>query len=795
MVTVGRIPALTPAVSSAVPTAERAAAETQRVRLGAVGNPLLMGSRENPAMLTHIDGHRRPVAGPGRPLRCELVLRLLRGHGRLCREVALAVLLIAFAGAAGAQERSGMIRVEVRSPDGPLEGASVEAAGIRGTTDATGTALLEVLPGRVELVVLAEGFAEYRIDVDVPAAGVVVVPVNLRVAVEEEVVVVASTRTGRRVEDQPMRVEVLQREEIEEKMLMTPGDIVMMLNETGGLRVQATSPSLGAASVRIQGMRGRYTRFFSDGLPLFGEQPGGIGLLQIPPMDLGQVEVIKGVASALYGAGAMGGVVNLLSRRPADRTESELLVNQSTRGATDAVFWLSSPLRERAGATLLASAHRHGRVDVDDDGWADMAEYRRAVVRPRMFWDDGGGRSLFATAGLTREERAGGTMPGAVLSATGQPYREALTTTRADAGFFGQTIIDGRYVATARAAVTGQWHDHAFGEVRERDGHSTVFGEAALRGGTGRYTWVAGAALERDAYRPTDVPGLAYAFTVPGVFVQGDLDVRPWMSVSASGRLDRHSEYGTFFSPRISVLLRRAGWTSRASFGTGFFGPTPLTEETEAAGLTRLSVPKPLRAERGRSGSIDIGHEAGPLSWMATLFASRIDDPVIVEREAAFVLRNLDGAATNKGVEVLTTVRRPPFSLTASYTFVDARESDGGLGREVPLTPRHSAGLVAMAESEDWGRVGLELYFTGRQRLEADPYRSTSEPYLIFGMLAERRFERFSLFVNGENLTGVRQSRWEPLLRPARAVDGRWTVDAWAPLEGRVINGGVRLWF
>ncbi len=113
-----------------------------------------------------------------------------------------------------------------------------------------------------------------------------------------------------------MRVEVLDREEIEEKMLMTPGDIVMMLNEMGGMRVQATSPSLGAASVRIQGMRGRYTRFLSDGLPLFGEQVGGLGLLQIPPMDLGQVEVIKGVASALYGAGAMGGVVNLLSRRP-----------------------------------------------------------------------------------------------------------------------------------------------------------------------------------------------------------------------------------------------------------------------------------------------------------------------------------------------------------------------------------------------------------------------------------------------------------------------------------------------
>src|SRR6187397_123120 len=175
-------------------------------------------------------------------------------------------------------------------------------------------------------------------------------------SVEESVTVVASTRTDKRLEDQPMRVEVLAREEIEEKMLMTPGDIVMMLNEMGGMRVQATSPSLGAASVRIQGMRGRYTRFLSDGLPLFGEV-GGLGLLQIPPMDLGQVEVIKGVASSLYGAGAMGGVVNLVTRRPTNEWQREAVVNRSTRGATDVVGWYSSAAREGWSMTLLGGGH------------------------------------------------------------------------------------------------------------------------------------------------------------------------------------------------------------------------------------------------------------------------------------------------------------------------------------------------------------------------------------------------------------------------------------------------------
>ena len=107
----------------------------------------------------------------------------------------------------------------------------------------------------------------------------------------------------------------------------------------------------------------------------------------------------------------------------------------------------------------------------------------------------------------------------------------------------------------------------------------------------------------------------------------------------------------------------------------------------------------------------------------------------------------------------------------------------------------HSAGLVGMWEEERWGRVGLELYVTGRQRLEVNPYRNASEPYTVLGALVEKRLGRARLFLNAENLTNVRQSRWDPLIRPARAVDGRWTVDAWAPLEGRVLNGGIRLAF
>jgi iron complex outermembrane receptor protein len=100
-----------------------------------------------------------------------------------------------------------------------------------------------------------------------------------------------------------------------------------------------------------------------------------------------------------------------------------------------------------------------------------------------------------------------------------------------------------------------------------------------------------------------------------------------------------------------------------------------------------------------------------------------------------------------------------------------------------------------MWEKKDKGRLGVELYYTGRQRLEDNPFRKISEPYFILGFLAERRFGRVRAFINAENLTGIRQTNWDPLLRSSRDIDGRWTVDAWAPLDGRTFNGGVRLSF
>ena len=697
-----------------------------------------------------------------------------------------------------AQNSTAILRVEVQSSAKLIDGARVTINGSAKQTGPEGVAEVSVKPGKIEVTVQKEGFFPAKASLIVDELRVWNLAVELlpQEKVEEQITVHA-TRTDARIQDSPLHVEVLTREEIEEKMMMTPGDIVMMLNEMGGMRVQTTSPSLGAASVRVQGMLGRYTTFLADGLPLFGQQGAGLGLLQIPPIDLQQVEVIKGNASALYGSTAMAGVVNLLSRRPTAEPIHEFLFNRSTLGATDASAFLAAPLSKTWSASLLASGDWQEQRDVSGDGWTDLAGYGRGVLRPRFHWDNKNGNTALLTGGITYENRSGGTINGAVLPATGQPYTEALHTQRSDVGGTMQRIFEGRIVAMFRFAHAEQQHRHQFGEIVEADRHQLTFAEMSLRGTIGRNTWVAGAAGQRDAYRPHDVTRFAYTYSVPSVFLQDDLTVTPWLSVSLSARADFHNRYGTFFSPRLSALIRRAGWTSRWSAGQGFFAPTALTEETESAGLKRLIMPQPLVAERGRSASIDLTRSVGPLSVTATLFASNIAHPVYVDRTDAYRILNLVAPRKNRGTELLATWRNSPFAVTASYTYVRASElAPNSYRADVPLTPRHSLGIVGMWEKQGRARFGMECYYTGEQRLENNPYRNTSRPYLLAGAMGELKVAKHvRLFINLENLTNIRQTRWDPVLLPKRSVDGRWTVDAWAPLDGRVANGGVRLEF
>lgn len=617
-------------------------------------------------------------------------------------------------------------------------------------------------------------------------------------ATEVEEVTVQATRSRRRVQDEPVRVEVIGPEEIAEKLLMRPGNISMLLAETGGLRVQVTSPSLGGANIRVHGMRGRYTQILADGLPLYDGQASALGLLQIPPSDLGQVEVIKGAASALYGGQALGGVINLVSRRPGERAEGELMLNATSRDGQDVAAYGEGPLGGAWEASLLATYNRQSVQDLDDDGWIDMPGYERWTARPRLFWRGEDGASAYLTAGATTEDRRGGTRDGA-LAPDGQPFPQVQETDRVDAGLVYERPLGERSWGQFRAAVVDQSHRHRYGAVVEEDAHETVFAEASIAAEALGADWLAGLAYQRDDYASQAFPAFGYRFESPAIFGQVERDFGPTVALAASLRYDDHSVYGGQLSPRLSALWRPGPWTVRASWGGGFYAPTPFVEEIAATGLSRLEPLRDLGAETAQTASLDIGYASGPWETSLTVFGSEIEDAVRLQAVAADRVRlvNLQGPTRTRGAEALLRWGEGPFVVTGSYLYVDAEEpGENGVGRRaVPLTPRHSAGLVAMWEEHDRGRIGFEAYYTGEQPLDDNSYQATGESYWELGLLGEIVLGPYRLFLNLENLLDVRQSDHHPLVRPNRTPDGRWTTDAWAPLEGFVANGGVRIMF
>ncbi|HJR49878.1 MAG TPA: TonB-dependent receptor plug domain-containing protein, partial [Gemmatimonadales bacterium] len=367
-------------------------------------------------------------------------------------------------------QATGDVVATVRSESGtPLAEAEVRIESQQALTDQQGVVRLTVEAGRRRLTAARIGFEPATVEVQVPRGREVSVTITLEPAPYQlDSVTVLSTRIGSTLEDVPLKVDVIAQEDVSEKVQSAPGSAVAIFREPNALlKVQTTAPSLGGVAVRIQGLRGRYTQILADGLPLYGSETGELSLVQIPPLDLGRVEIIRGAASALYGGQALGGVVNLFSRAP-DRRH-ELLLAQNYRDATDLVGFSSGPLGadSRWAYSMLAGGHRQRRRDLDEDGWTNLPGYRRLALRPRLFWSDNSGSSLLLTAGTTVENREGGTVGGG-LTPRGAPFAEALDTRRFDLGVNGQRVVAPGWTLSVRGAALHHFQRQQIGGVAER---------------------------------------------------------------------------------------------------------------------------------------------------------------------------------------------------------------------------------------------------------------------------------------------------------------------------------------
>lgn len=719
-----------------------------------------------------------------------------------CAVVASQLLM---AGTVHAQSTAMRVSVRDSLTREPLVGASVGIPGTRigGQTDASGTVTLTPPPPPgTQLTVTALG---YRLQqVRLSAAGTAVV--LLAPAAEQMAeVVVTATRTNSRLEDAPTRVEVLGEEEMREENGIKPGNIASLLGDIAGTQIQPTSPTTGNADLRIQGLQGRYSQILRDGLPLLGGYAGGFGILQIPPLDLRQIELIKGSSSTLYGGGAIAGLVNLVSKAPTLGTpQYSWTLNQSTLRESN-VNGFAAARNRRLGYTLYGGFTRQQAVDVDGDGFVDVPRLRNLTVHPRLFWYPSAHSQLVVGYTGTAESRRGGDAQVLQHGPAAGPDHEYFVTNllqrhTLDAVYTQDSLGGGSLTAKGTASSFSRrvrTNTVAF-DARQL----SYFGEVNYlrRLGT-RHTLVGGLSLSGEQLQPDEssfTPLLSsYHYATAGAFAQDDWQVLPSLTVQAGLRLDHHNRYGSFLLPRLALLYKATpALTFRLNGGAGYRAPVPYVNELDERDYPRVRPLTDQRAERsvGVNGDVNWSHRFGPavhLTLNQGFFYTRLNHPSTLVPDAASPLtllswRTQPHPVVSQGLETYLRLEADETELYLGYVFTDARRHYDAVNPHVELAARHKLAAVLVQEfSAHWG-AGIEASYTGRQSLDDG---TTTPGYPLHAALVRYRTGSWTVVLNGENLLDYRQTRREAVVLPP--LDNPLFRPLWAPVEGRVVNLSV----
>lgn len=693
------------------------------------------------------------------------------------------------------------IRLFIKSSEEktPLAGATATIPTLNKTTvaDSLGIATFaDIAAGTYSVTVSFAGLEEQEITVQVPQSDSAITQVLLDEGEEQEEVVVRATRISRTIANIPTRVEVISGEELVEKGNMKPGDIRMLLNESTGIQTQQTSATSFNAGIRIQGLQGRYTQILRDGYPLYSGFSGGLSILQIAPLDLRQVEVIKGAASTLYGGGAIAGLVNLVSKTPRKDRELSFLANGTSAGGLD-VSGFYSQRYGKAGVTVFASRNSNRPFDPADIGLTAIPEFERYTINPRLFLY---GKNTTADVGVTyiTEDRTGGSINYIKNGGTGffeKNNTDRVTTQVGVAHKLNEASTLQFKNSYSRFDRVITIPTYTFDALQQ-----SSFSELTWNKQGPKADWVIGANVLTDDLAEqgqTADPKRDYHYNTYGVFIQNAWSVSDKFVLESGLRGDYVNEYCFELLPRVSAMIKvSTKLTTRIGSGFGYKTPTIFTEEAEIIQFQNLLPIDINRSKNERSvgGNWDINYTTniGDLGFSLNhlFFHTKLNNPlVLVGAPGGKVqFQNSTGYLDTKGMETNLRLTYGDFKLFVGYTYTDAKTHFANSKEWLPLAARHRLNNVLMYEIEDKLKIGLEAYHFSKQRLSDGTF---GKPYWITGLMAEKLWEKISLFINFENFTNTRQSKFDTIY--TGTINNFVFKDIYAPVEGFVVNGGIKI--
>ena len=695
-----------------------------------------------------------------------------------------------------------IVKINDEKSKEPIPHASVVLKGSNNgvSADSTGTATITVQnSGKITLVVSAVSFEEKEIVINLPINSEFLEILLAPAEQENQKVVVKATRSSRTIANIPTRIEIISGEELDEKGNMKPGEMRMLLAESTGILVQQTSATSYNSTFRIQGLDGRYTQILKDGFPLYSGFSGGLSLMQIPPLDLKQIEVIKGSASTLYGGGAIAGLINLVSKTPKKERDLNFHINGTSAGGLDVNGFYAQQFN-KFGTTIFASRNSNRPYDPAGIGLTAIPKFERYTINPKLFWDFNANTNLNIGVNASWEDRTGGDMQ-YIKGNNPVGYFEKNKTSRltTQASFEHKFGNGGRLIAKNSINTFGRTISipkYIF------DGRQlSTFTELSYDRHTENLEWIGGINLYTDNFsenRKDSFPLRNYIQNTFGSFLQNIWTVKNWLQLESGIRADYVKEKGWVVLPRISTLVKvNSKLTSRIGGGFGYKVPNIFTEQAEALHFQNIYPIdfSSTQLERSWGVNADINYrtrlfDAISFSINQLFFYTRINDPLILVNRPAGGLEftTANGHIDTKGIETNAKFIYKGFKLFIGYTFTDAYNHFDNVKIILPLNPKHRLNNILVYEIEGKLKIGMEAYYFNKQQLSDG---STGRPYWLAGLMAEKIWNKFSVYINFENILDVRQTKFGAIY--SGPISNPVFKDIYAPLDGFVVNGGIKV--
>ncbi|XOV91364.1 MAG: TonB-dependent receptor domain-containing protein [Bacteroidota bacterium] len=690
----------------------------------------------------------------------------------------------------------------------PLIGATVT---IKGTTkgavsDLNGLVTFsDLASGTYIFEISYVGYENKSITLKLPSTNPLPMVIELTIKESLETIIVSATRSSRSIEDLPTRVEAITSEELDENAAMNSANISMLLKESSGIMVQQTSANSGNQTLRIQGLDGRYTQILKDGFPLYSGFSSGLSIMQVPPLDLQQVEVIKGSASTLYGGGAIAGLINLVSKRPEmGHPELNLMLNQTTAGGTTGNLFYAERYN-KTGLTLYGSVNRQEPYDPNSDNFSDIPEVRSYSLNPKFFWYPSENTTLWVGLNTSIEDRTGGDLK-VIQGDTSSNHRffEENLSNRISSQLFTEHQFNEYQKITVKNSINYFDRQIKLPAYTFHGKQLSSYSEVNFSSNSDQTDWIAGLNLFTDNFidqtESTSANPRSYQYVTKSVFGQNTWNVNNKFSLESGFRLDHNKEFGLFPMPRISALFKaNSKFTYRLGGGLGYKLPTIFNEQSETRSFQNV-IPineNTIKPERSSGVNFDITYKETlgnilTVQFNQLFFFTNLSNTLVLEETVNnnYAFNNADGPVQSSGFESNLKFGLNDFLLYLQYSFTDVQLQYDNLNRQKPLTPKHQFGGTLMYEVEDKWRVGYELYYVGSQ-FRSDYSRTTD--YWMMGFMALREFEKFSIFINFENFTDTRQSRFQAMFSPP--ATNPTDTEIWAPTDGFIANAGIMIHF